>query len=289
MSTEAEIAETRRHQRLLERARERDEPTRVRSLRRRYAQRLRGALQGIRAALRRGLVENDALGIEALADTPRRGQFDFNTDAQKANAFTEWIDTQTRNDILERFGSENQYIKEVYERGVEDAHNELRTLEISEGRGTTGVALRLPIHQEQLRSLYARNLNELEGMTNQLGTDLRRGLTEGVAAGENPRTIADDLTEVVGRVEDGSPMGAMNRATRIARTEVMNSMNAARATEWERAGVQKVGLLLANTACPQCQALKAGEPYDISEARSLVPARSHPNCRCSTHVWTGKT
>jgi SPP1 gp7 family putative phage head morphogenesis protein len=289
MSTAAEIAETRRHQRLLERARERDEPTRVRSLRRRYAQRLRGALQGIRAALRRGLVENDALGIEALADTPRRGQFDFNTDAQKANAFSEWIDTQTRNDILERFGSENQYIKEVYERGVEDAHNELRTLEISEGRGTTGVALRLPVHQEQLRSLYARNLNELEGMTNQLGTDLRRGLTEGVAAGENPRTIADDLTDVVGRVEDGSPMGAMNRATRIARTEVMNSMNAARATEWERAGVQKVGLLLANTACPQCQALKAGEPYDISEARSLVPARSHPNCRCSTHVWTGKT
>jgi SPP1 gp7 family putative phage head morphogenesis protein len=287
MSTAEGITATRRHQRLLERARERDEPTRVRSVRRRYAQRLRGALGGIRAALRRGLVENDALGIEALAETPGRNQFSFDTDAQKAEAFSEWLDTQVQADVLDRFGGENQYIAKSYERGVEDAHNELRALDISEGRGTAGVALRLPVHQSQLESLWARNLNELEGMTDAMGTDLRRGLTEGVAAGENPRTIASDLTDVVGRVDDGSPMGAMNRATRIARTEVMNSMNTARLKEWERAGVEQVGVLVAGTACPQCQAYKAGEPYKASNAYANLP--QHPNCRCSHHVYTGKT
>jgi SPP1 gp7 family putative phage head morphogenesis protein len=286
MSTAAEIPDTRRHQRLLERARERDEPTRVRSLRRRYAQRLRGALQGIRAALRRGLVENNALGREALATDPSRNQFSFATDAQKAEAFSAWLETQTQNDILERFGKENQYIAEGYERGLKDAQTELRALQVSEGRGRAGVALRLPVHREQLRSLYARNLNELEGMTDALGTDLRRGLTEGLAAGENPRDIADDLTDVVGRVDDGSPMGAMNRATRIARTEVMNSHNTARLQEWERAGVEHVGVLIANTACPQCQAYKAGEPYKASKAYANLP--KHPNCRCSHHAWTGK-
>jgi len=282
----ADITETRRHRRLLERARDREEPTRVRSTRKRYAQRLRGAWADIRAALRRGLVENDALGTEALASDPTRSQFDFDTDAQKAEAFTEWLETQTERDILQRFGGENQFILKAYERGVEDAQAELKALEMSQGRaGAT--ALRLPVHQDQLQSLFARNFNELEGMTDAVATDLRRELTEGLAAGEGPRDIASDLTDIVGRVEDGTPRGAMNRATTIARSEVMANHNRARAVEWERAGVQKVGLLLADTACPQCQALKAGEPYDISEAHSLVPARTHPNCRCSTHVWTG--
>jgi hypothetical protein len=280
------ITETRRHRRLLERARDREEPTRIRSLRRRYAQRLRGAWADIRAALRRGLVENGALGTEALASDPTRNQFDFDTNARKAEAFTEWLETQTERDILQRFGDENQFVSKAYERGVKDAQAELTALEMPQGRaGAT--ALRLPAHRDQLRSLFARNFNELEGMTDAVATDLRRELTEGLAAGEGPRDIASNLTDIIGRVEDGTPRGAMNRATTIARSEVMASHNRARAAEWERAGVQKVGLLIANTACPQCQALKAGEPYEISKARSLVPARTHPNCKCTTHVWTG--
>jgi len=282
----ADITETRRHRRLLERARDREEPTRIRSVRQRYAQRLRGAWADIRAALRRGLVENDALGTEALASDPTRNQFDFDTDAQTAEAFTEWLETQTERDILQRFGGENQFISKAYERGVEDAQAELKALEMSQGRaGAT--ALRLPVHQSQLESIFSRNFNELEGMTDAIATDLRRELTEGLAAGENPRDIARDLTDVVGRVEDGTPTGAMNRATVIARSEIQASMTRARAVEWDRAGVQQVGVLIANTACSTCQALKAGEPYSIKEAYSLIPARTHPACRCATHAWTG--
>jgi len=278
--------ETTRHERQLERARQRDEPTRIRSVRQRYAQRLRGAWANIRAALRRGLVENDALGAEALASDPTRNQFNFDTNPQQVEVFREWLDTQIEEDILKRFGGENQFVAKAYERGVTDAQAELNALEMSQGRaGAT--ALRLPVHQEQLQSLFARNLNELEGMTESVAMDLRRGLTEGLATGDGPRDVADDLTDIIGRVEGGTPRGAMNRATRIARSELMASHNRARAAEWQRAGVEKVGLLIADTACPQCQALKVGEPYSISEAHSLVPGRTHPNCRCSTHVWTG--
>jgi len=279
----ANITETRRHRRLLERARDREEPTRVRSLRQRYAQRLRGAWADIRATLRRGLVENDALGAEALANDPTRTQFDFDTDAQTAGAFTEWLETQTGQDILDRFGDENQFVSKAYERGVGDAQAELQALGMSQGRaGAT--ALRLPVHRDQLQSLFARNFNELEGMTDAVATDLRRELAEGLAAGEGPRDIADDLTDIIGRVEDGTPRGAMNRATMIARTELMNSMNHGRLQEWERAGVKKVGVLIANTACTECQAYKAGEPYPASEAHSNLP--KHPNCRCSHFVYT---
>ena len=284
--TTAEITETRRHRRLLERARKREEPTRTRSVRRRYAQRLRGAWQGIRAALRRGLIENGALGREGLAETPGRGQFDADTDAQTIAAFGEWLETQTERDILNRFGGENRFVTRAYERGVEDAQTELNALEMSQGRaGAT--ALRLPAHRERLESLYARHRTELEGMTDTVATDCRRELSEGLAADESPRAIAEGrLADVIGRVEDGSPTGAMNSATLLAGAVLMTATNAARATEWERAGVQKVGLLIASDACPQCQALKAGEPYLVSDARSLVPGRTHPNCRCSVHVWT---
>jgi SPP1 gp7 family putative phage head morphogenesis protein len=288
MSATAETpSETTAHEQYVERARNRDEPTRTKSLRRDYAQRLRGRWQAIRTAIREGLAENDALGrTEALVDAPTEGQFDFPTDAAQADAFEQWLARQTDREILQTFGGENQYIHRAYERGVEDAHVELRTLGLAEGEvGAT--ALQLPVHRDQLQALFARNLNELEGMTDAVATELRRELAEGLAAGRGPQGIARDLTDVIGQVEDGTPRGAMNRATRIARTEVMHSHNRARATEWERAGIRQVDILIAATACPECQALKAGAPYPVAEAKALIPGSTHPNCRCALTIYTG--
>jgi len=276
--------ETTRHERHLERARQREEPTRIRSLRQRYAQRLRGAWQDIRAALRTGLVENDALGVEALATDPTRNDFSFDTDARQVESFRRWLETQTERDILRRFGSDNEFVTKAYERGVDDAQAELNTLGLDEGN-VGASSIQIPVHQEQLQSLYARNLNELQGMTDAIATDLRRELTDGLAAGDGPREVASNLTDIIGRVENGTPRGAMNRATMIARTELMNSHNTARLREWERAGITRVGVLIAPDACPQCQAYKSGEPYPASEAYANLP--QHPNCRCSHHVFTG--
>jgi len=283
-------SETAAHEQHVERARNRDEPTRTKTIRQDYAQKLRGRWQAIRAAIRQGIVENDALGLqtEALVDAPPHGQFDFGTDADKADAFEAWLSRQTDREILQQYGGENQWITRAYERGVDDAQTELRTLGIG-GEGAAGAtAMQLPVHSEQLQALYTRNFNELEGMTDAVATDLRRELSEGLAAGENPRTIARDrLVDVIGKVEDGTPRAAMNRATMIARTEVMHSHNRARATEWERAGIKKVDILIAATACAECQALKAGAPYPVTEAKALIPGSTHPNCRCALTIYTG--
>lgn len=277
-------SQTRRHERYVERARDRDEPTRVKTIRKRYAQALRGRWKAIRSALREGLAENDALGVEALVDAPSRGQFDFDRAAKQERAFTRWLDRQTEREILKQFGEDNQYVTTAYEKGVEDAQTELRALGLA-GEGEAAVsATQLPAHRDQLQALYARNFNELEGMTDAVATDLRRTLTEGLASGDGPRDIARDLTDVIGQVEDGTPRGAMNRATTIARTEVMNSHNHARLQEWERAGVEQVDVLIADDGCPQCQAYAAGAPYPASEAYGNLPR--HPNCRCSHVVHT---
>lgn len=272
-------SETAAHRRHVERARQRDEPTRTKTIRARYARRLRGRWAAIMAALREGVVERDAFGLrtEALVETPTPREFDFPTEADRTRRFEAWLERQTDRQILERFGGENQFITRAYEQGVDDAQTELRTLGLSEG--TAGAtATQLPIHRTQLENLYARNFRALEGMTDATANGMRRTLAEGLASGDGPRDIARRLSDRVDSV-------GKTRANVIARTEVMHSHNRARATEWQRGGVERVTILLAPDACPECQALKAGAPYAVDEAPGLLP--QHPNCRCSLSIHTG--
>jgi SPP1 gp7 family putative phage head morphogenesis protein len=287
-SADAGVPEqTSAHERYLERARNRDEPSRTKSIRQRYAQKLRGRLADIRSALRTGIVENDALGLqtEALVDAPTTRQFEFTTDPQKVDAAQRWLEKQLENEVLTEYGGENQYIERSYLKGLEDAQRELGALNVGSGEAAAGASMRMPVHQEQLEQLYSRNLEELRGLTDDIARDVRRELTDGLASGDGPRNIARGVSDVLGKVEDGTPRAAMNRATMISRTELMNSHNWGRLKEWERAGVKKVDVLLANDACPQCQAYAAGAPYEASEAYGNLP--QHPNCRCTHTVWTG--
>lgn len=278
-SGNTEIEPTPAHERLVERALDRDEPTRTKTLRATYQERLRGRWRAIMAALREGIVELDAFGVqtEALVDPPR--DFDFPTEADQVAAFERWLTRQLDREILDAYGQDNEFVTRAYERGVDDARTELRALGITE-TSDVGVALQLPVHREQLQNLYARNFRALEGMNQATANQMRRVLSEGLASGDGPRAIARDLADRVDAV-------GITRANAIGRTEVMNSHNRARAVEWKRAGVQKVTILLAVDACPICQAIKADEPYSVEEGMSLVPGQTHPNCRCAVSIYTG--
>jgi SPP1 gp7 family putative phage head morphogenesis protein len=265
-------------ERRYETLRDRDEPTRTRTVRRRYAQRLRGAWQDIRTALRTGVVDRDVFGLttEALATPP--DDFAFERDADKIDAFNRWLDRQTRRDIIERFGRDNQFIRRAYEQGVRSAGTDLRRAPIDASVQDVGVVMQLPVHRDQLEALYTRNLGALEGMTDATANQMRRVLSEGLEAGVGPRDIARDLADRIDAV-------GVTRANTIARTEIMHSHNRARAQEFQRFGVSQVDILLAPDACPQCQALKAGAPYPADEAGGLLPR--HPNCRCAVTIHTG--
>lgn len=271
------IEATGAHDRYLERARERDEPSQTTTLRSTYGQRLRGRWAAIMAALRKGIVELDAFGLqtEALVDAPR--DFAFETEADQVAAFERWLSRQTNREILEQFGQDNQFVTRAYEQGVTDARTELRTLGAVEG-GEVATAVQLPVHREQIQNLYARNYRALEGMTDETANQMRRVLSEGLASGDGPRDIARDLADRVEHV-------GKHRATLIGRTEIMHSHNRARAAEYQRFGVDQVEILLAADACPECQALAAGAPHPVGEAPGLLPL--HPNCRCAIAVHTG--
>ncbi|MFC7202871.1 phage minor head protein [Haloferax namakaokahaiae] len=265
------------HERYVKKAQERDEPSRTRTLRANYGQRLRGRWAAIMAALRQGIVDFDAFGLqtEALVDPPRG--FAFETEAQQVTAFDQWLQRQTEREILRQYGSDNQFVEQAYERGVGAARTELRTLNLGPVGEVSASALQLPVHREQLQALYTRNYGALQGMTDATANQMRRVLTEGLASSHGPERIARDLADRVDHV-------GKYRSNLIARTEVMHSHNRARATEWSRAGIKQVDIMLAPGACPECQALAAGGPYSIDEAPGLLPL--HPQCKCALSIHT---
>lgn len=223
--------------------------------------------------MRTGIIENSVLQVrESLATPPTQRDFRFTTDASKIEAFDRWLQAQAERDILDVYGGENQYITRAYRSGVREAGRDLQALNIVEDAGGVATSTRLPVHREQLEALYTRNFGALQGMTDATANEMRRTLSEGLAGGDGPYDIARDLSDRIEKV-------GRHRANMIARTETLNSHNTARATEYQRHGVEKVTIVLAATACPECQALQAGAPYPADEAAGLLPR--HPNCRCS--------
>lgn len=266
-----------------------DDPTKTVTLRRTYARKLRGALDRIRAAMRVGIVDRDVFGLqsEALAVRPPRN-FSFKRNAGKEEGFDEWWDLMAESNILRVYGEDNQYIERAYQRGMKDANTQIRRSAFIEGDPLNPErAIRLPAHRDTVESLYVRNYRQLNGLTADVGSDMSRVLSEGFARGEGPRTIASDLADIIGKVEDGTPTGAQARATRIARTEVMNANNEARVTQFERFDVDLLEVLTAGDPCDRCVSIAEGSPYPPKEAHALLPGDSHPNCRCTWTLYRG--
>ena len=77
------------------------DPTRTTTLRKRYAQKLRGEFADVNTEIRRGVRDRDAFGLrsEALAD--RVPPFRFETDDRKVEGFLDWLDRQLGQGVLE--------------------------------------------------------------------------------------------------------------------------------------------------------------------------------------------
>lgn len=277
------------------------DPTRTTTVRENYASKLRGALAGISAKIRSGVGERDVFGLdrgtEALA-TEIPFQFTTTGNSEKHNAFMDWLERQIENDVLTVVTrGDNTYIQSSYEAGIRHAQAELRRQGV-EVTPQQLEAFSLPVHQESLELLFARNFSELKGITEEMSRQISRELTEGFAQGQSPRTIARSITDRVDKI-------GKTRATTMARTEVINAHAEATLNEYERHSVDNVTVRAEFTTagdrrvCPLCR-FREGEVVTIQEARedsfrfeasgdqppslsgtySLKPP-IHPNCRCA--------
>lgn len=260
-------------------------PAKIATVEERYAGDLTSRFRNLKGTLRTKVDDQDGFGLRdgdrsqtLVGQAPR--EFAFPDDAKKEQAFMDWLNRQLKQDILLPVSGDRLvrgrhytgvYVRQGYGRGLRHADRQLRRTGFDIDRVNPQSQFTVPIHRDQLRLLYRRQFRGLEGITDAAGTELSRVLTEGLAAGENPRMLANTLTETVDDV-------GIARAETLARTELSRSYNTAAAKRYQQHGVEQVTILTSDP-CPVCQDLAAGAPYPVDKAAGLLPA--HPNCVCS--------
>ena len=256
------------------------DPTRTKTLRRRYAQRLRGGFADINTEIRDGVRERDIFGLEneALADPLDGRKFRFKTDDDKVEQFRSWLQRAQREEVLEIISRDNnEFIRSGYGRGIKHADARLREQGVEVPQEDLEAVFRKPVHRDKLQLLYTRNFQALEGITDAVDKEVSRVLTQGLAEGVNPREAARRITDRVDKI-------GKTRATTLARTEIINAHSEATLDRFERMDVDEVGVKAEwqtagdSRVCPICASLE-GSTFTIDEARGKLPA--HPRCRCA--------
>lgn len=283
-------------------ARQSGDPTNTLSIRQALIRELARRMRRIRGLVRTTVgYENDALNLSANAG-PKEA-FEFTTDQAKTQAFYTWLANVIREELLDagprqaikqgdHFTAE--FIRRAYEQGWTQAAGLLMQQgasidRVGEGSGVD-VVFNLPVPREQLKQLYTRTYEQLEGVSEDAAAVLRDELTRGLDKGENPRKIADRLTKELRTIEH-------TRLRTIARTEIINSHSTGALDRYERAGTDVVSHGEWATAdddrvCAICEALE-GRSFTIGEMRDTdfemdgvgfrvrLRPPAHPNGRCT--------
>lgn len=286
-----------------------DDPTGTDDLRDRFIRAAQNKFQVIRrliraAILRRGVfgrmlppvntgaIDDSPRDIPAILSLPPERAFEFTQESEAVDAFMEWLDEQVQAGVIEAttvpipgqtaMSSEwaNVYLRRAYSQGVQHATQAAKAQGIVPAKiSEEAVAqiFRAPQHADAAGLIFTRAYQELQGITTAMQTDIRRVLTDGLVSGDNPRTIARELSGTVNSI-------SRNRATKLARTETIRAFNEAALNRYETLGVDSVTTLVEfetaddSRVCAECRALE-GNRYSIEKAHGLIPV--HPQCRCT--------
>lgn len=264
-----------------------EDPTRSKELRRRYGGELAARFRSVKGLVRATVEDNDALRVGQGAQLAEaKDDFNAQSRAAKRRKFLQWFRSALREEVLEparpsRVGQgqhfTGRFVRASYEKGVRHARGalEARGLELEDT--ALDVLLNRPIHKSTLRMMYERHYGALEGITDAVGKEVGRVLTEGLVQGLNPRDLADEINEAIDDV-------GIQRARILSQTEVIRTHAEASLNSYERGGVDEVtseaefSTAGDSRVCDDCRPLD-GNVYTIDEARGLVPV--HPRCRCS--------
>jgi len=135
--------------------------------------------------------------------------------------------------------------------------------------------------EAEFRLLDAGPIRALKSLSQRTGadiaetltTDIRRSLSEGVAAGES----LDDLRQRVQAVFDDGRARAMT----IAQTESARGFNLGAVEAMRQNGFDSYDIVLLPGACPLCQEAARNGPYPVTRT-DVLPV--HPHDRCTVSV-----
>lgn len=202
-------------------------PTPTFTTQRRFAQRLRGVLGEINAAIRRGVVEKDIFNLRDGTDTlavDDPGPFETDNNPQRMVLFIQWLREKLNTEFLTVVGPDrNQFIRKAYAAGLRQSNGQLRDLDVAFVPENANEVIGRPIHISALQELFTRTFSNLQSVADDIVTDVRNTLITGFKKGKGPDEIARNLTDRVDSI-------GKNRATMIARSEVINAHSEASLT-----------------------------------------------------------
>lgn len=257
------------------------DPTRTLTLRRKYEAEMYKRFRKLKGRILEKIVEQDGFGLKTNRD------FDFARTDQKISAFMDWINQAQAQDILEVMPGtpisqaasqswQSTYVRSSYQRGLQNATNELKSEGVEVADSYVQGAFFRPIHADRLGLAFTRNFTELKGITDAMDQQISRALAQGLAEGHNPLDIARTINNRVDKI-------GITRARMLARTEVIRAHTMANVAVYREAGVEGVKVRAEFTTagdgrvCPECESLE-GEIFTLDEIERLIPV--HPNCRC---------
>lgn len=192
--------------------------------------------------------------------------------------FEKWIANQVENlgpndDVWEK------YIFQTHKKGHSRVFDDTKGISktASAKKEFLKLTLNKPETVSKVKMLARAALNELKGVTQVMSTQMKRVLVEGLARGDNPKTIARLMVDRVDKI-------GITRARTIARTEIIKVHAESQLDAMESMGGTEVGFMAEwstagdDRVCPLCAPLEA-TVMKIREARGLLPR--HPNCRCA--------
>ena len=267
------------------------DPTRTTMLRKRWMAEFRKRFLRLRGEILRLVVDEDAFGLK-----PRHKSIAFNTrfafrsNADKVAAFSEWLQGQVDEGILETTGEGSsawtvKHTESAFSKGMGRAFDQVRKSELAESldfyNGTRHQFLQqafaTDIAVDKLRLLQTRAFTDLKGITQAMDTQITRVLSDSLARGDNPREVARRLNNRVDKI-------GKSRALTLARTETVRAHNEGQLVALEQLGVEEVGVMvewstaLDDRVCLLCADLEA-VVMTIKEASGIMPR--HANCRCA--------
>lgn len=165
-------------------------------------------------------------------------------------------DPDTRRHFIEQAASLG------YETGTQKAIDNLDQITDGEYPRVIEFVLTSDPYRDRLAYVSSRAYENMAGLTEQMKTDMRRVLTDGMAAGRSPRLIARELRKRVGV--------STSRALRIARTEVAT---AHRRAIWDE----------------DARANAMGIETKLLHVSALIPGRTrYTHAQKHGHIWDSR-
>lgn len=245
------------------------DPVGIRPIERLYEKHLYRLLDGFRASIVTVIEQNHGRALEAPPLRPATRQ--ALDPADIINSVKQIASTT----ISEPAGGvADDIAKRAYYNGMAWAEKAIRSTNPAALPGTPEAKpYFLPADLKAIEKIKARNLNEIQGVTDEVARRTSRALIDGF---EKQETIAS----MVRRVTDVTDFGK-NRATMIVRTETMRASNDAARERYSTAGIEKVQWLAGGEdgrTCEECLSYHL-KIYPIDDLPADIPV--HPNCRCT--------